>query len=352
MAVCTIPAPRLAGVASCVPAARFDNVNDTTTFPKEEVRKVVGVAGVAERRVADENTCSTDLCTAAALELLAKLDWDPASVDGLLMVTQTPDYFLPSSACLVHKRLGLASGCAAFDVGLGCSGYTYGLWLASSLLQSGGLRRVLLLHGETPSRFTSPEDRAVFLLFGDAGSATALERREDDRDGRRWHFSLHSDGEGYRGLIIEGGGFRRRFPEDPRQHCLQMDGAGIFQFTIKRVPALIQDTLGLAGMDVDGPDYYVFHQSNQFIMRHLMQKCRLPADRVPIILRDFGNAGGPSIPLTLTQAVPWEQASRPQQLMLLGYGVGLSWASALIDVEPSAVKCHCEWPSEPSPNAT
>jgi 3-oxoacyl-[acyl-carrier-protein] synthase-3 len=346
MATCEISAPRLVGVSTCVPRDSFDNEKQTTTFPPEEVRKIVGVAGVAERRVADERTCSTDLCASAAKRLLEQIGWGPDDVDGLIMVTQTPDYFLPSSACLVHQRLGLPTSCAAFDVGLGCSGYTYGLWLASSLLQAGGLRRVLLLHGETPSRFTSPDDRAVFLLFGDAGSATALERRADDAPLSSWYFSLHTDGAGHRALIIDGGGFRERFPEDQRRHCLSMDGAGIFQFTIKRVPSLIRDTLELAGIGVDDPDYYVFHQSNQFIMRHLMQKCRLPKDRVPIILKRFGNTGGPSVPLTMTQAVPWETAAGPVRLMLLGYGVGLSWSSALIDVDPTAVRCHGEWNPE------
>ncbi len=128
------------------------------------------------------------------------------------MVTQTPDYFLPSTACVVHHRLGLKESCAAFDVGLGCSGYPYGLWMAAMMLQSRGFKRVLLLHGETPTRFANRSDRSVALLFGDAGSATALEAAES-AGAKEWYFSLHTDGSGFDDLIIEGGGFRDRFPE-------------------------------------------------------------------------------------------------------------------------------------------
>ena len=335
MAAVKTSGARLAGVCNCIPALRFDNLADTVEFSDEEVRKVTGMAGVVARRLAGDSVCSSDLCAAAGQRLLHSLGWEPASVDALIMVTQTPDYFLPSTACVVHRRLGLADHCAAFDVGLGCSGYPYGLWLAAMMLQGGGVRRALLLHGETPTRFSDKGDRSVSLLFGDAGSATALER--SDAPCADWYYALYSDGSAYDSMIIESGGFRDRFGTDPRKHCVAMNGALIFNFTIKRVPALIDETLRSARVSVGDVDYFIFHQSNQYIIKHISSKKSLPAAKVPIILKEFGNTGGPSVPLTLTEGGLVRPEDRPLRLLLLGYGVGLSWGSALVELDPHAV---------------
>ena len=326
---------RLAGICSCVPTMRFDNLTDTVEFSNEEIRKVTGMAGVAARRLAGDSVCSSDLCSVAAQRLLHTLAWEPASIDALIMVTQTPDYFLPSTACVVHRRLGLADHCAAFDVGLGCSGYPYGIWLAAMMLQGGGVRRALVLHGETPTRFSDKADRSVSLLFGDAGSATALEA--SDHQCADWHYALHSDGSAYESMIIESGGFRDRFGADPRKHCVAMNGALIFNFTIKRVPALIDETLTGAGVSMKDVDYFIFHQSNQYIIKHVCSKKSLPLEKVPIILKEFGNTGGVSIPLTLTEGGLTRPDDRALSLLLLGYGVGLSWGSALVELDPKAV---------------
>ena len=341
MAQTALSGVSIRGIATAVPERTFNNTSDTTAFPKEEVRKVVAMAGVSERRIADASTTSADLCYDAAEALLNALGWAPDSIDGLIMVTQTPDYFMPSSSCLLHKRLGLAAHCAAFDLGLGCSGYPYGLWLASMMLRTGGLRRILLLHGETPTHYTSDDDRAVALLFGDAGSATALETDESE-DASRAYFTLHTDGSGYDDLIIEAGGFRDRFCADRARHHVKMNGANVFNFTIKTVPPLIQDTLRFANRSINDVDYYIFHQSNRFIIKHLIATCELPVERVPIVIDRFGNAGGPSVPLTITQGLANDAGRRPLWLMLLGYGVGLSWAAALIRLPENATILHVE----------
>jgi 3-oxoacyl-[acyl-carrier-protein] synthase-3 len=331
-------------VSTCVPTRRFDNLTDTTEFAPDEVRKVVGMAGVTARRVADDSICSSDLCFGAADQLLRELDCDRGTIDVLIMATQTQDYLMPSTSCLLQQRLGLPMTCAAFDLNLGCSAYVYGLWLASSLLASSGARRILLLNGETPTRYADRGDRSVALLFGDAGSATLLEAR-DAGDAADWSFVLHTDGSGYEDLIIRAGGFRDRFNPDPRQHSVAMNGSNVFNFTIRTIPPLIRDTLQIAGLETDAVDYYVFHQSNRFIMNHLIKKLGLPAERAPIILDQFGNTGGPSVPLTITQGALERPADRALRLMLLGYGVGLSWGSALVDLDPSARLTHCEWPA-------
>ncbi len=333
---------RVAGIVTSVPEIRFDNQAAGAGFSADEVRKVVAMAGVAERRTATGDIRSTDLCTAAAAKLLEITGWERGSVDALIMVTQTPDYFIPSACCVVHRNLDLPESCASFDLGQGCSGYIYGLWVASMMLDSGGMKRVLLLHGETPTLYADKADRSVALLFGDAGSATALERKEGDDDA--WFYTLHTDGRGYDDLIVEAGGFRDRFCPDVRKHYVRMNGANVFNFTIKVVPRMIDDMLGLAKAGKESIDYFIFHQSNRFIIKHLMAKAALPPEKVPMTLDRFGNVGGPSIPLTITQGLPWP-AGRALALMLLGYGVGLSWGAALIGLGPDVKIGHVEVPA-------
>ncbi|MEO8523720.1 MAG: ketoacyl-ACP synthase III [Caldimonas sp.] len=329
---------RIAGVATCVPPTSVSNLDPALGFDPEEVRKVVAMAGVRHRRVVDAGVTSADLCFEAADDLLNRLEWPRDSITGLIFVTQSPDYFLPSTSCMLHQWLGLDDGCAAFDMGLGCSGYPYGLYLAAAMLRAGGQQRILMLHGETPSRFVGPTDQATKLLFGDAGSATALETSPHGTG----HFCLHTDGTGHAGLIIRGGAFRDREPSDPRDLSLRMDGAGIFNFTIKRVPPLIQEALALSGLTVDAVDAFLFHQSNRFIMRHLMKKAGLPEARVPMTIENMGNCGGPSVAVTMTQLLP-AQRERDLTLMLLGYGVGLSWGAAVVRLEPDAPLLHADY---------
>jgi len=211
----------------------------------------------------------------------------------------------------------------------------------AAMMINSGHNRVLLLHGETPSLFTSPDDRATVLLFGDAGSASAIER-DDDSDATPWYFTLRSDGTGCEDLIIPAGGFRDRFNDDLRKHHLSMNGQNLFNFTIKRIPPLIRDTLELSGLSTDDIDYFVFHQSNRFIMKHLAKKCGLDGERVPMILGEFGNTGGPSVPLAITRGVCAKPRVGTLKLMTLGYGVGLSWGAGLVTLEAEAVTTHSE----------
>jgi 3-oxoacyl-[acyl-carrier-protein] synthase III len=336
-------------ITSCVPANKFDNLADSTAFDKEEVERVVGMAGVKTRYLANESICSSDLCLASAKDIMTILQWPANSIDALVMVTQSPDYFLPSTACLIHRDLGLDEGCAAFDLGLGCSGYPYAIWLAAMMLQAPGFKRALVLHGETPARFASNSDRSVALLFGDAGSATALEAT-DASCNTKWWFDLHTDGAGYGDLIIPGGGFRDRFP-DPEACYVQMNGKNIFNFTIKRVPPLIEATLSAAGINRDQVDYYIFHQSNRFIMRHLAKKVGLPEEKIPLTIGEFGSTGGPSVPLTITRGNLKRPSDRDLQMLVLGYGVGLSWASALVTLPPEAILNHLEFTSSLKKNS-
>ncbi len=329
---------RIAGVSTCVPPRVADNLDPTSRFDPGEVRKVVAMAGVRERRVVDQGVTSADLCFEAASRLLDRLGWARDTVTGLIMVTQSPDYLLPSTSCVLHKWLGLSTDCAAFDIGMGCSSYPYGLYVAASMLRAGGQQRILMLNGDTPSLFVSPDDHATALLFGDAGSATALEASPSGIG----HFVLNTDGQGYEGIIMRGGGFRDRHPADARDLSVRMDGAAVFNFTIKRVPPLIHDALALAKLGVNDVDAYVFHQSNRFIMKHLMKKCELPEGRVPLTIEDTGNCGGPSVPVTLTRRVA-APSQGERTVMLLGYGVGLSWGAAVVKLDARTLLIHSDY---------
>ncbi len=342
MAFSQLPGCSVRAICSSVPARIFDNLTETTAFEPSEVDKVVKMAGVRRRHIASESICSSDLCVAAAKRVLERLDWKPETVDALIFVTQSPDYLLPSTSCLAHRDLGLSDQCAAYDVGLGCSGYPYALWQASMMLSSGGLKRVLVLHGETPSRFSDNSDRAVALLFGDAGSATALEFDPAAATRAPWSFGLHTDGTGWRDLIIEGGGFRDRTPEDPRKLRVAMNGANVFNFTIKRVPSSVEEILQRSTTPRESIDYFVLHQSNLFIMKHLAKKMQIPDAKLPLTIQRFGSTGGPSVPLTITQGNLNRPSDRALRLLLVGYGVGLSWGTALVDLPADAILDHVE----------
>ena len=330
---------RVAGITSAVPATEFDNVRDTQQFDATEVKKVVALAGVKTRRVTSANMFCSDLCLAAARDLLTGLDWSPGSIDVLIFITQTPDYFLPGSASLAHRDLGLNHHCAVFDVGLGCSGYPYGLWLANMMIQTGAAKRVLMLHGDTPSLFTDKEDRSTYLLFGDGGTATAIEASDKAIP---WGFCLHSDGTGCTDLIIPSGGFRDPKPDNERDTKLKMNGPNLFNFTVTRVPEVIAETLALMKCTVNDVDLFFFHQSNQFIMKHIAKKCELDLVKVPLTLDKFGNIGGASVPLTMTQHLTEHKLQRSVTVMLLGYGVGLSWGAAQIELDQNMFIFHRE----------
>lgn len=339
MSTMSLRRAKIAAISTCVPPHRFDTLKDATEFSPDEIQKFVQMVGVRSRHLADDSICCSDLCLAAAENVLTSLQWERESIEALIMITHTPDYLLPATACVLHGRLGLSARCASFDIGLGCSGYAYGLWLATLMLAQGQFRRILLLVGETPSRMCFKSDRSVALLFGDAGSATAIEA-EAPEDPGTWHFALHTDGSRFRDFVVEAGGLRNRFDEDVRQYFIRMDGANIFQFSLERVPPLVQETLAVSGMSPRDIDYYVFHQANEFIIKHLVKKMKVPVEKAPITIRAFGNVGGCSIPLTITQGELVRPSDRSLKLMLLGYGVGLSWASALVDLEPEAVIRH------------
>ncbi len=337
MASARISGVRLTGLAAAVPSS-VRGVEDLAGWMGEaDAAKVAKETGVRERRVAPSRTCTSDLCQAAARALLAAAP--PKTVDVLVFVSQTPDYFLPATSALLQHRLGLARGCAAFDVNLGCSGYVYGLWIAASIVAAGGARVALVLSGDTITRFLDAGDRSTVPLFGDAGTATLLEA---DATAAPMVFHLSTDGAGGNHLVVPGGAFRHGFgaPADDgakTPSTLHMNGPEIFAFTLREVPPLVGDTLDLAGWGAEEPDAFVCHQANRFILEFLRRKIGIAADRFVIGLERYGNTSSASIPLAMVTELGDRLRGQRLKLLLAGFGVGLSWGGAAVEAGPLVV---------------
>ncbi|GGF24022.1 3-oxoacyl-ACP synthase [Aliidongia dinghuensis] len=348
----TINGVRIAGLHAAVPTQRHSFVETPEMFSPEEARKLATSIGVRERRIAPPNMLASDLAVAAAERLLADLDWDPSTIDAIVFVTQGPDYLLPATACLMQKRLGLPTSCAAFDVNLGCSGYVYGLWLVSQLLAGSQGRRALLLCGDVSSRLLLPGDRSTRPLFGDAGAATALERSDEAAP---IHVTVGTDARGAEHISIKAGGLRHNLVpvlrggeagtlyEDAHLH---LNGPEIFTFTLRIVPALVRDILDHAGCDLDAIDYCVMHQANKFILEHLRNKTKIPPGKFIIDMESFGNTSSASIPLAICHSLSEPVATRRPKLLLGGFGVGWSWGGMVLDIGPIVTPGVIEVPED------
>lgn len=323
----------IAGLVACVPPRVVDNAEFETTFGSG-VGEVTKMTGVERRRWVANGVTTSDLCIAAANRLISQLNWELDSVDALIFISQTPDYRLPATACVMQAKLGLRKGIIAFDVNLGCSAYPYGLWLASMLIASGSAERILLAVGDTSSRVVDPEDRATAMLFGDAGAVTAICRSSDSK---KSHFILGSDGTGYQNLIIREGASRGGESDGrPNPTKLFMDGGEIFNFTLKAVPPLVRDLMELSGHTIDEHDAFLFHQANTFMINHLAKKAKLPTDKVPINIGRYGNTSSATIPLLMADDLSDRLLARETRLAMFGFGVGYSWAAASMPTNPLA----------------
>jgi 3-oxoacyl-[acyl-carrier-protein] synthase-3 len=325
----------IAGVVSCVPAWQVENNYFFDKFGEVAVNDAVKMIGVQKRRWVSGNTTTRDLCFNAGKRLLNELDWSPSSIDVLIFVSQTPDYRLPASACILQSDLGLPNASIAFDINLGCSGYPHALWLGMTMIQTGAARRVLLAVGDTISKIINPNDRTTALLFGDAGTVTALEA---DYLNNHTHFVMGTNGQGMRNLIVPTGAFKNYAVElddrlnDKNPAFLFMDGAEIFNFTLQSVPPLVNQTIEFSAKTPNDYDAFLFHQANLFMIKHLIKKSKLPSEKVPINIDEFGNTSSASIPLLMTTTMREQLKNNSLQLAMFGFGVGYSWASASIKV--------------------
>lgn len=338
----------ITGIASVVPSGvkRIEEEADLFGWSDLQIKRLKRDVGINKRHITLKEECASDLCEHAATFLLSKLGYDPTTIDCLLLVTQTPDYFQPATSCVLHGRLGLSKSCAAFDINLGCSGYVYGLWLSSMMISSGNCKRVLLLAGDTISRCVSPYDRAVTPLFGDAGTATMVEMTNNEQS---ITFSMHTDGKGYKHLIVPAGAFRNRPSEKTAQitereqgdkrseEHLYMNGAEIFTFSIREVPPLINEVLEASQWEKEEVDYFMLHQATTFIIKNIARRLKVPLEQVPYdVFEKYGNQSSASIPAAICEDLSSIVTHKSLRVVLAGFGVGLSWAACALSLGPMA----------------
>ena len=321
------------GISCAVPDHIIKSEEYNDIFGVESVRKFVNMTGVKTRYVALDEQCTSDMCYIAAKKLMENLNWEYSSIDALILITQTPDYAVPATACVLQHRLGLSEDCIAFDINLGCSAYVYGIWLAATMISTQDIERVLLLVGDTSNFGINPNDSATAMLFGDGGTATALERTE----GKELKYFLKTKGSGFRNIIVPAGHARSRskINAESSEYELSMNGSEIFTFAITDVPRSINSFMSKYNIDKNEVDMYVFHQANQFILKHLSKKLNIPMEKVPISIDRYGNTSGESIPLTLVDALGSEESKETIKLFLCGFGIGLSWGAIYLEMDKS-----------------
>ncbi len=339
MAILKIEGVGISAMAAAVPRKVINNYEYTDYFPTDEVKKVVDKIGVYERCFADENTCSSDLCFAAAEKLIEDNNIDRNEIDLLVFISQTPDYRMPATAFLLQDRLKLSNSCIAFDISLGCSGFCYGLSVIYSMMQTGQIRKALLLNGETRSKVYSPKDRRSAFIFGDAGIAALI---ECDKKYGTAYFSLNSDGARADLIMIKGGGYRNMSsPETLKEKVVDefgnvrsdeqgyMNGADVFNFVIREIPRDIKKTLAFANVTVDQFDYIVFHQANNFINSYIANKMKFDKSKIPSTIEKYGNTSSVSVPLTIVSELK-DKLQGQKLLLLSAFGVGMSWATGIV----------------------
>ena len=336
MAFLEIKNVALRGISASVPK----NIVQNASFYEEQwggYEQFLATTGIAKHRNSPMEMCSSDLCVGAAEKLLEELGWEKDSVEALMFVSQTPDFYnVPPTSNLMQNRLGLSSKCYSLDIALGCSGWVYGMSVLSSLVQTGTVRRALLCAGDTPTKFCSPTDKSTFPLFGDAGTVTALEY---DETAAPMQFAMFSDGSGYKAININYGGYRNPVSEEAleqKEHGggktrnglnLEMDGESVFVFGISKAPKAIKSLCEQYDIDINEIDQFTFHQANLFMNEKIRAKLKIAPEKVPYSMQEFGNTSCASIPLTMVARTAESLQSKKMNHIACGFGVGLSWGA-------------------------
>lgn len=344
MAFLNIKQTKISGIAACVPSSVEYNVDIYQKWGGYET--FFNTTGIESRRKASQSVCSSDLCVIAAEKLIGELQWNKEEIDAIVFVTQTPDYITPATSCVIQERLGLNEDCYTLDISLGCSGWVYGLSVVASLLQNGCMKKALLLAGDTVLKFCSEADKSTYPLFGDAGTATALEY-EIDANGLQ--FSFNTDGKGYDAIVIEDGAYRNPVTKTSfamvdkgngiiaNRLQLKLDGMNVFSFGISKAPSSVKGLIEKFELDKEVIDYFLFHQANLFMNEKIRKKLKLTSAKTPYCLKDFGNTSCASIPLTMVSQIASELKNKSLKHIACGFGVGLSWGSVYFETEKIVV---------------
>ncbi len=341
MAIFEIPDIRIAGLSTCVPKQTSSN-HDYTWISQKERDLLIRTIGVETRHKALQGQACSDICMQAAEQLLDKLGWDRNEINLLIFVSQSRDYIIPSTSAILQDRLKLPKTCMALDINLGCSGYVYGLSVISSMMKTTGIQKGLLLVGDISTLTSAYRDKSTFPLFGDAGTATALEIKPGYPP---MQFNLQTDGSGYEAIIIYDGGVRnfpskksfttKKFGEGIYRNRLQvaLNGIEVFNFSLREVVPNIQTTLNHFHRSLDEFDFLLFHQANKLINETIRKMLKVAPEKVPYSLKDFGNTSCSSIPLTMVSQIRDVLQEKPQKLLLSAFGIGLSWGTVLMETD-------------------
>ena len=321
------------GIAAAVPRTIIDNRVYHTKIPQDEVMKRVHLTGINQYRRATPDVCASDLCFHAAINLFNTLDVDPATIDAIIYVTQTPDYRLPATACLLQSRLNCKQNIVAFDINMGCSGFIVGLFNSCTFLSGTHFKRVLLLCGDTQTKLVADDDTNVNFIMGDAGTAILIEKRQDAAP---IYMTLNTDGSRFDKLIIPAGGFRLPSSEATREITKQSDGQyrslehmymsgmDVFNFSVTDVATSIKEFMKERELSVETLSYLVLHQANKFMTDKIASKLGFKPEQVLYSMGEYGNTSCASIPLTIAHHMSLFSKKR-QSCLLSGFGVGLSW---------------------------
>lgn len=349
MAKITFHGVGISALSACVPVTVVHNKDLGYLIPEEEIEKTINNIGIEERRIADDDVMASDLCYKAARQLMADNDIAPESIDVLLFMSQTPDYRIPATSCLLQNRLGLSQETMCLDISLGCSGYLFALSTAFAYASMPGVNRVLLLDGETFSKIVNRRDKVDWPLYGDAGTATLVEKGDFGES----TFMLNTDGSGEDVLKIHAG-MRNPVTADS---CVEreredgnirtdlevfMDGMDVFNFAISKVPRSIKALLKETDKTIDDVDYLIFHQANRFMMDFFVKKLKMDPARVPYCIHKYGNTSSASVPLTIASEL-CGRLDGDNEVLLSAFGAGLSWGSALIQMRNCKVSPVIEY---------
>ncbi|HEX7705918.1 MAG TPA: ketoacyl-ACP synthase III [Thermoanaerobaculia bacterium] len=331
-----------------LPEQQLDNQRLASELGDWTAEKILEKTGIACRSIAAPDECSSDLGVAAAEALFESGVCAREEIDFLLFCTQSPDYFLPATACIVQDRLGLRTDCGALDFNQGCSGFVYGLALAKSLVEGLGLRNVLLITAETYSKFIHPRDRSVRTIFGDAAAATLIQASSAAEE-MIGPFVFGTDGRGAANLIVPAGGMRKPMSEETSvvsideggnersENHLFMNGPEIFSFTLKAVPAAVNGLLARAEIAPGDVDYFILHQANRFMLEKLRAKMKIDPERFCVELESCGNTVSSTIPIALARSLADGRLKSGDLVMGVGFGVGYSWAAGMIRVPQEGI---------------
>ena len=341
MAIFEVPDVRIAGISACVPKKTSSN-HDYNWISQKERDLMIRTIGVETRHVAEIGQTCSDISLQAAEQLMEKLGWEKSEIDILIFASQSRDYLIPSTSAILQDRLKLPNTCIALDINLGCSGYVYGLSVISSLMKTTGIKKGLLLVGDISTITSAYRDKSTYPLFGDAGTATALELKPGYPP---MQFNLQTDGSGFEAIIIHDGGGRnltskksfnvKKYGEGIYRNRLQvaLNGIEVFNFSLREVVPNIKTTLKHFNRNLDEFDFLLFHQANRLINETLRKMLKVVPEKVPYSMKQYGNTSSASIPLTMVTQISEVLQNKPQKLLLSAFGIGLSWGTALIETD-------------------